>query len=854
MASSPDYDATLRHVAWLAVPEFADWCTVFLVNTDASIAALTVASADPAQAELARTLEGADLPMPGETPGVLSLLRSGRSVLMPQVGEEELHWLARSDRHLQLLRAIGLRSLIGVPLNARSRQVGVLVLANVAAGHTYSDGDLAFAEQIASRCAMALDNARLYREIQDALHQKEQSLALLDTLLRGAPDGLGFIDRELNWVKLNNALAAMLGASVETLLGRSLADTAGVYAAALRTLVSWVLETTEPLINCELSGAGTPGHRSRHHLVSIHPVRNTAGELLGVGLVAVDITARKQTENELRESEERHRRLVETANEGIWLIDTDTRTTFVNQRMASMLGYQPTEMVGRSVMDFAQNQALHRERIKHNLGGMSEQSEFPFQHRDGSPVLALGGTSPLTNPQGEIVGALGMFSDITERKRAESERDRLLARERAARDQAEVAQRHLALLAGASELLASSLDHAATLRQIAQLAVPELADWCAVYLVEPDETVRLRALAYANPAHAELAHEWESALPVLPRGISRVLLKGKAKLQRAISDEVLQAGALDSVLLRRLRSIGLTSKMHVPLRARGRTLGVLTLATSKSGRHYGPADLRLAQQLADRCAVALDNAVLVGELRHALGVREELLAATSHELRTPLAHIKGFTSSLRLADIEWDEATRQEFLAEIEREADRLNDLIGDLLTMSRLESGGPELHPRVAVTAEALVGAGLDRARGLLRAAHVDVAIAPNLPEVVVDAARMEQVVANLVENAAKYGGSAAHIRVILTPVEHELELAVEDDGPGIAQQDLERVFDKFFRAQSTVQSGLPGTGLGLAICRAIVKAHGGRIWAENRPAGGARLVVRLPLDSGRVGHPSPG
>jgi PAS domain S-box-containing protein len=568
----------------------------------------------------------------------------------------------------------------------------------------------------------------------------------------------------------------------------------------------------------------------------------------------VDITALKQTENELRESEERHRRLVETANEGIWLIDTKARTTLVNQRMATMLGYQPSEMVGRSVMDFAQNQALHRDRIKHNLAGMSEQSEFPFQHRDGSPVLALGGTSPLTNPQGEIVGALGMFSDITERKRAESERDRLLARERAARDQAEVAQRHLALLAGASELLASSLDHAATLRQIAQLAVPELADWCAVYLVESDETVRLRALAYANPAHAELARQWESALPVLPRGISHVLLKGKAKLQRAISDELPRAGAADNVMLRRLRSIGLTSTMHVPLRVRGRTLGVLTLATSDSGRQYGPADLRLAQQLADRCAVALDNAVLVRELRHALGVREELLAATSHELRTPLAHIKGFTSSLRLADIEWDEATRQEFLAEIEREADRLNDLIGDLLSMSRLESGAPELHPRVAVTAEALVGAGLDRARGLLRAAHVDLAIAPNLPGVVVDAARMEQVVANLVENAAKYGGSHAHIRVIVTRVEHELELAVEDDGPGIAHHDLEQVFDKFFRAQSTVQSGLPGTGLGLAICRAIVKAHGGRIWAENRPAGGARLVVRLPLEGGSVGQPSAG
>jgi PAS domain S-box-containing protein len=565
-------------------------------------------------------------------------------------------------------------------------------------------------------------------------------------------------------------------------------------------------------------------------------------------MIVIDITERRQALKELRESEERHRHLIETANEGIWLIDTEARTTFVNPRMAGMLGYQPAEMMGHRVMEFVENQPLHRERIGHNLAGTSEQLEFPFRHRDGSIVLALGGTSPVTNTRGEIVGALGVFSDITERKRAEAERDRLLTCERAARDEAEAARRQLALLAGASELLASSLDYQATLRQIVWLAVPELADWCAVYLVESDETARLRAVAYANPAHAAIAQEWERDRLPLPGRMPRVLKTGRAELSSFTSDmcsEVRDGRAPVDETQRQLRSIGVRSAIHVPMRARGRKLGVLALATSESGRCYGPADVTLAQQLADRCAVALDNAVLVGDLRRALGVREELLAATSHELRTPLAHIKGFTSTLRQPDVEWDEATRQDFLAEIEHEADRLNVLIGDLLTMSRLESGGPELHQRVAVAPGALASAAVGRVRGLLGDAQLQVDVAPDLPPVVVDAAQLEQVVANLVENAAKYGSSNPHIRVAAVRVEGELELAVEDDGPGLPEEDLERVFNKFFRARSSDQSGVPGTGLGLAICRAIVEAHGGRIWAENRPSGGARLVVRLPLEA---------
>ena len=315
--------------------------------------------------------------------------------------------------------------------------------------------------------------------------------------------------------------------------------------------------------------------------------------------------------------------------------------------------------------------------------------------------------------------------------------------------------RRLELLTRVSEILASSLDYEATLRHVAWLAVSELADWCAVYLV-------------------------------------------------------------DTVT-----------------NGRGDIVGALGMFSDITERKRAEAER-------DRLAGA--NAVLIDELQRALGVREELLAATSHELRTPLAHIKGFTSSLRQPDVEWDEATRQDFLAEIEREADRLSGLIGDLLSMSRLESGVAQQHPRTETAPDALVSAGLDRVRGLLGDARLRVDVPPKLPPVLVDAAQLEQVVANLVENAAKYGPSNVEIGVTAAQIGSELELAVEDNGPGIPDDDLERVFDKFFRARTTEQSGVPGTGLGLAISRAIVQTHGGRVWAENRPMGGARLVVRLP------------
>jgi K+-sensing histidine kinase KdpD len=300
--------------------------------------------------------------------------------------------------------------------------------------------------------------------------------------------------------------------------------------------------------------------------------------------------------------------------------------------------------------------------------------------------------------------------------------------------------------------------------------------------------------------------------------------------------------AADAQHLAMLRSFGFRAVVLLPLIARGRTLGAIWLGAD-SGRCCRPPDVALAQELAHRCALAIDSARLYQAAQDAIQVRDELLSATSHELRTPLSHIKGFVTSLLQTDVDWDEETRRDFLLETDREADRLARLIGDLLDMSRIESGGLNGQERAPVSLATLVTGGLSRTNGLLAEHPVLVDIPAELPPVNLDAQQFERVLVNLLDNAAKHSTPHSGISISAEVVDREVQLRVEDDGPGIPPDQLEHIFEKFFRARKSEDSGIPGTGLGLAICRGIVRAQGGRIWAENRPEGGARFTVALPL-----------
>ena len=220
-------------------------------------------------------------------------------------------------------------------------------------------------------------------------------------------------------------------------------------------------------------------------------------------------------------------------------------------------------------------------------------------------------------------------------------------------------------------------------------------------------------------------------------------------------------------------------------------------------------------------------------------MRNTLLSTVSHDLRTPLAAITGAATTLRDDWASVPAAQRKELLETVCEEAERLERLVGNLLDMTRVEAGGLRLK-REWVPLEELIGAALTRLEPRLTGRPIHTALPEDLPLVSVDPVLLQQVLVNLLENAAKYTPPGSAIDIEAEAAEATVVLRVADHGPGIAAGDEERVFEKFYRG---AQVGGHGVGLGLAICRGIVEAHGGTIRAESRPGGGALFRIALPL-----------
>ena len=288
-------------------------------------------------------------------------------------------------------------------------------------------------------------------------------------------------------------------------------------------------------------------------------------------------------------------------------------------------------------------------------------------------------------------------------------------------------------------------------------------------------------------------------------------------------------------------------RLFLPLRTGRAPVGVLGIDRDEPGPLLTPDGRRLLDALADQAAVAIERITLVEDIDRARvtaeteRLRAALLTSISHDLRTPLASIIGSLTSLRSYGKSYDEATRESLMATIQAEAERLNRFIGNLLDMTRLESGAVEIKPEPADFGD-IVGTALQRASRLLADHRVDVEIAADLPMLRVDYLLLEQTVFNLLDNAAKYAPPGTLIRVVARRDGGNAVIAVSDEGPGIPPDALERVFDKFYRVHAQDRQRA-GTGLGLAICRGFVAAQGGTITAANRrDRSGAIFTIRLP------------
>jgi PAS domain S-box-containing protein len=454
-------------------------------------------------------------------------------------------------------------------------------------------------------------------------------------------------------------------------------------------------------------------------------------------------------------------------------------------------------------------------------GEVISGEEIDLQLESGARRTISVNAAPVRDSRGRILVGVAAFRDVTERKRRLAI-DRLMRR--------------------VSEVLTSSLDYGSTVQSVAQLCAGSLAEYCIVH-IEEEGAIRAVGVAHTDASQEAVLRGMLRLLPIDPEGAHPVLAAirtGEPQLLRQISDPLLARLGYEPEQYRVMREMRLSSALVVPLRARGRTLGALSLARTPDHPPYGPADLAVVEEVARRAAMAVDNARLFRGAQREAKAREDLLGLVSHDLRNSLnASFLQTEVLLELVrSVEGWPGQRQ--VEAVRRSLAHMQTLVQDLLDVESLESGQLSLRivpldlASLADEVEDMFGP-LARERSV--SLRVDLASAP--PAVRADRVRLIQVVSNLVSNALRFTPAGGTITVAAERFGERVRFRVADTGVGIPAADRPRVFERFWRGDHSQA----GTGLGLAIARGLVRAQGGEIWMESEVGRGTVFHFTLPL-----------
>lgn len=623
----------------------------------------------------------------------------------------------------------------------------------------------------------------------------------------------------------------------------------------------------------------------RYWQVTHYPIHDAGGKVTMVCQATVNITERIQAG---RRAEEAQRQLDEALSIGLigtWLWNLEDDYVVADRNLLKMFGLKPEDVKDGLPIDTFTDAIVNEDRprvtkiIKDTVAAKSNfEAEYRTMTHEGEIRWVIARGRVETDDDGKAVRFPGVIVDVTERKQTEG---------------------NLYYLAQVSKALGSSLDYNRTLRSIAKMAVPELADWCTIDILEEGK-VKLVAVAHKTPSKVAWAKKYRKSEPVdldAPTGVAAVLRTGKSEFYPVITDEMLVASARNDEQLKLIRSLNITSAMTVPLIIQGETIGAITFISSELMRHYTPDDLRMAEEVANRASLAISNArlyrtaqdeiaaraVLEDQLRvanEALEARvrrrtqqlvdtnrnlersnqelQDFAYVASHDLQEPLRKIQAFGNLLQ------DEyggglGEGRDYLDRMRNAASRMSVLIEDLLSFSRVTT---KARPLTDVDLNVVAAEVLEDLEIRVKDCSGTVEIGP-LPTLHADELQMRQLMQNLISNALKFArpDESPRVRIYakfiagpeddnsassLQQGDHKdatiknCQLFVEDNGIGFDEKYLDRIFSVFQRLHG--KDSYQGTGIGLAICRKIVERHGGSITARSKPGKGSTFIVTLP------------
>lgn len=406
-------------------------------------------------------------------------------------------------------------------------------------------------------------------------------------------------------------------------------------------------------------------------------------------------------------------------------------------------------------------------------------------------------------------------------------------------------ENNLRYLAEASKILSSSLDYQTTLNSIAQLAVPQIADWCSVVMLDKTGNLEQVAIAHKDPKKIKWAkklRETQKTDMNAPTGAPNVIRTGKSEIYPLITDEMLVAMAKNKEELAVARSIGFTSAMVVPIFPQKKSVGAITFVTTETRRHYSPTDLLIAEELGNRASVAIENAQLYKGSQDAITLRDDFISVASHELRTPITSIKMFTHVLKRQAKQLGDEKAIKNLVKMDKQLNKLTDLIYDLLNVSKIQAGKIVFEAK-KFDFDALMKEVTD-VIGQSMTKHSIILEGKTDKKIFGDEDRIGQALNNLISNAIKYSPKAHKIIIKLSSDITTVRVSVQDFGIGMAKQHHEKIFQRFYRVTDEKDNTFPGLGIGLYITNEIITRHGGKLWVESQRGKGSTFSFSLPVD----------
>jgi PAS domain S-box-containing protein len=861
LSSSLDYETTLSNVAHLSVPVCADWCAIDIFEEGGRIKRLAVAHSDPEKTALAFDLFEKYPPLPTDNHGLVLVMKTGAPQFFPEIPDELLVSTTVDAEHLAIARSLGMKSAIVMPMKIQNKILGAITFVFAESDRRYRSKDLDLAFDLASRAAMAIENARLFTEANKAVISEKHSAAVLNTILMTAPVAFAFVDRDLQYVRVNDAFEKLIGKPRPAIIGTRLGSHFGQYIQQWGLNLKQVIEKREPILNISMHGT-LPSGETQHSLVNYYPVVSDQ-DVIGLGILIYDITEQKQLEQKFRDQARINEKLYEVGSSLTAELNLDRIVQTVTDAATELSGAQfgaffynmlkedgeaytlycisgvPREMFSKFPMPrntrifaptFSGERIVRLDDVTKdpNFGRNEPYHGMPAGHLPVRSYLAV----PVVSRTGEVLGGLffghekpGVFTESTEK-----------------------------LVAGLAPQAAVAIDNSRLFEaaHISQARLQSQLNFTDALTKSLGEGIcafdRNRKVIFVNPATTRLLGWNHSEL--MGRDMAEVF-----QIDANDDDEAVLSSldVWDAVLHRRRMVEG----QNIFVRKDGSSFPASYLVTpfveneAVQGVVVTLRDITETRRIQDeleRSREELEQRV-VERTVNLTAANQELEAfsySVSHDLRSPLRSIDGFSQAL-LEDYE-DKLDHdgKDSLQRIRAASQKMGRIIDDLLNLSKLTRAQMRTeHIRISEMAQKI----LEELSSSDKNRQVQTIVQDNLMAVG-DSSLLRIALENLLSNAWKFTSKQENARIVFGAerIQGEKVYFVQDNGAGFNMEYGNKLFGAFQRLHQAHE--FSGTGIGLATVRRIIHRHGGRIWAESEIGRGAKFSFTLPMNPEKEIH----